>query len=319
MLINPSPALLALGGLFTIFLATAPVAPPENNGLQAVLEPNAVVEKLADGFRFTEGPVYEAATDSVIFSDIPADTLLRYSVATKKVEKFRTPSGQANGNTRDAMGRLISCEHENRRVSRTEADGMVVTLAYAFKNKRLNSPNDIVVKSDGTLYFTDPPYGLPQQTVGKEQEVNGVYRLDREGNLTLVVSDFPRPNGLAFSPDEKTLYIADSQEHHIRAFDVAPDGSLSRGRLFADMKTPGKQGAPDGMKVDTNGNVFCTGPGGVWVFTPAGVHLGTIETPEVPANVCFGDRDGKTLYITAQTGFYKIRLRNAGPLPGRKS
>jgi sugar lactone lactonase YvrE len=290
----------------------------QSDGLKSVLAEGATVEKLAGGFRFTEGPVYHAETDSVIFSDIPADVLFRYGVGSKRVDTFRSPSGQTNGNTRDHQGRLLCCEHLNRRVSRIEPDGMVVTLAYAYTNKRLNSPNDIVVKSDGTLYFTDPPYGLPDQKVGKELDFSGVYRIDRQGNLTLLVSDFPRPNGLAFSPDEKTLYIADSQEMHLRAFEVAPDGTLKNGRLFADMKAPGKPGAPDGLKVDNRGTIYCTGPGGVWVFAAGGKHLGTIETPEVPTNCAFGDRDGKSLYITAQTGFYRVRLREAGPIPGRK-
>lgn len=292
-------------------------APPPD-GLKPILADGATVEKVAGGYRFTEGPVYDATTDSVIFSDIPADTLLRYQVGTKSVETVRKPSGQANGNTLDAQGRLLSCEHLTRRVSRIEADGMVVTIAYAFTNKRLNSPNDIVVKSDGTLYFTDPPYGLPDQKVGKELEANGVYRIDRTGNLTLLIPQMPRPNGLAFSPDEKSLYIADSQEHHLLAALVLPDGTTGPTRVFADMKNPGKEGAPDGLKVDKKGVVFCTGAGGVWVIAPDGKHLGTIEVPEVPTNCCFGDRDGKTLYITAQTGFYRVRLRNPGPLPGKK-
>jgi gluconolactonase len=287
--------------------------------LKDILAENAAVEKLSGGFRFTEGPVYEAATDTLVFSDIPADTLYRYSVVTRTVEKFRQPSGQANGNTRDRRGRLVTCEHENRRVSRTEADGTVVTLADTFENRRLNSPNDVVVKSDGSLYFTDPPYGLPDQKVGKEQEHNGVYRIAPDSSLTLLVADFARPNGLAFSPSEDTLYIDDSQEQHIRAFDVAADGTLTNGRLFANMKAPDKKGNADGMKVDNEGRVFCTGAGGVWVFGPDGAHLGTIEIPEGPANVCFGDGDGKTLYITAHTSLYRLRLRNAGPVPGRKS
>lgn len=296
----------------------APSAVSQNDNLNTILDEGAVVEKLAGGFQFTEGPLYEAATDTVVFSDIPADTLLRYHVATTRVETFRKPSGQANGNTRDHQGRLLTCEHLNRRVSRTDADGMVVTLAYAFNNKRLNSPNDIVVKSDGTLYFTDPPYGLPQQSMGKEQDVNGVYRIDKQGALMLLTGALPRPNGLAFSPDEKVLYIADSQEQNLHAFDVAPDGTLKNGRVFADMKAPGKQGAPDGLKVDRHGTIFCTGAGGVWVLAPSGKHIGTIGIPEVPANLCFGDRDGKSLYITARTGFYRVRLREAGPLPGSK-
>lgn len=295
------------------------VAPFLPDTLKDILAPDAVVEKVAGGFIFTEGPVYEPATDTLVFSDIPADTLYRYGVAGGTVEKFRQPSGQANGNTRDGQGQLVTCEHENRRVSRTEQGGEVVTLAFTFNNKRLNSPNDIVAKSDGTLYFTDPPYGLPDQAVGKEQEYNGVYRIDRQGNLTLLISDFVRPNGLAFSPDETTLYIDDSHHQHIRAFAVAPDGTLANGRLFASTKNDSERGSADGMKVDNNGTVFCTGPGGVWVFAPDGTHLGTIPIPEVPANVCFGDADAKSLYITAHTGLYRVRLRTAGPIPGRKA
>jgi gluconolactonase len=291
-------------------------APPES--LRAVLADGATVEKVAGGYQFTEGPVYHAPTDSVIFSDIPADTLFRYGVASRAVETYRKPSGNANGNTLDREGRLLSCEHGNRRVSRTEADGMVVTLAYAHAGKRLNSPNDLVVKSDGTLYFTDPPYGLPDQKVGKELDFSGVYRIDRAGSLTLLFQNMPRPNGLAFSPDEKTLYVADSQEQHLLSAPVLPDGTTGPTRLHTDMRDPAKPGAPDGLKVDRNGVIFCTGAGGVWVIAPDGKTLGVIPTPEVPTNCCFGDRDGKTLYVTAQTSLYRVRLRAPGPLPGKK-
>jgi gluconolactonase len=185
---------------------------------------------------------------------------------------FRQPSGQANGNTRDREGRLITCEHKNRRVSRTEKDGRVVTLAERFEGKRLNSPNDVVVKSDGSIYFTDPPYGI-----GREQEelgFYGVYRLTADGTLTLLVRDFVRPNGLAFSPDESKLYVDDSQEGPHPVFDVRKDGTLANGRVFAELKAPGKRGVPDGMKVDTRGNVYCTGPEGVWVFDKSGTSRG---------------------------------------------
>jgi gluconolactonase len=231
---------------------------------------------------------------------------------------FRRPSGEANGNTRDREGRLLSCEHRNRRVSRTDKDGRIVTLAFAYQNKRLNSPNDIVVKSDGAIYFTDPPYGLPNQTENKEQPVNGVYRLSQTGELTLLVSDFDRPNGIALSPDESRLYINDSNRAHIRVFDVRPDGTLANGRVFAELKDPNARGVPDGMKVDRAGNVYCTGAGGVWVIAPDGRILGRIDTPEVAANVGWGDRDGKTLFITASTGLYRIRTRIGGVPPGRR-
>jgi gluconolactonase len=268
------------------------------------------VEKVAGGFQFIEGPVWQK-DGSLLFSDIPANAIMRWKPGTK-VAVWRKPSGHTNGNTLDYQGRLISCEHD-RRVSRTEKSGKVVTIADKYKGMHLNSPNDAVVKSDSSVYFTDPPYGIkPEQ---EELGFSGVYRLDKKGQLTLLVKDFQRPNGLAFSPDEKRLYIADSQEMHIRAFDVKPDGTLTNGRLFATMKDT-KEGVPDGMRVDSKGNVFCTGAGGVWVFAPSGKLLGRIETPEPPANCAFGDSDFKTLYITARTTLYRVRLKNAGVRPG---
>lgn len=284
--------------------------PAAADDLKKIVADGATVEKVAGGFQFTEGPVYDRKTDSLIFSDIPADSLFRYTPATGKTDLFRKPSGQANGNTLDREGRLISCEHQNRRVSRTEKEGMVVTLAYAQEFKRLNSPNDIVVKSDGTLYFTDPPYGIRKE----QEEIGyyGVYRIGANGTLTLLVRDFLRPNGLAFSPDEKRLYVADTEGKHIRVFEVRADGTLANGRVFADLTMPEKRGAPDGLKVDVKGNVYCTGPSGVWVIAPDGKRLGIIEVPEVAANVGFGDKDFKSLYITASTGLYRIRLKNAG-------
>jgi gluconolactonase len=212
--------------------------------------------------------------------------------------------------TRDKEGRLIACEHGNRRVTRTEADGSVTVLAERFRGKRLNSPNDVIVKSDGAIYFTDPSYGINPKE--QEQPVQGVYRLSPDTKeITLVADDLARPNGLAFSPDEKKLYIDDSERRHIRVFAVREDGSLTGGTLFHDMNvaTPG---APDGMKVDVAGHVYCTGAGGVWVFDPAGNHLGTIVTPEKPSNCAWGDEDWRTLYITAETSLYKIRVNTAG-------
>jgi gluconolactonase len=196
-------------------------------------------------------------------------------------------------------------------VSRTEPDGRVVALAERYEGKRLNSPNDIVVKSDGVIYFTDPPYGVkPEQ---RELTFQGVYRLAAAGALTLLADDFERPNGLAFSPDEKVLYVDDSARKHVRAFDVNPDGTLANGRLFADMKSTA-QGSPDGMKVDERGHVYVTGPGGTWIFDPAGRHLGTLVTPEIPANCAFGAEDRRTLFITARTSLYRVRVK----VPGMK-
>ncbi len=269
------------------------------------------LEQLATGFGFTEGPVW--CGDHLLFSDIPQNHIMlwRMSGQGSEITIFRNPSGNSNGLTRDKSGRLLACEHGNRRVSRTEKNASVSAIAERYKGQRLNSPNDVVVRSDGTIYFTDPPYGLENHTVGKETPFNGVYRIKPDGELVLLFDDFDRPNGLAFSPDEKTLYVDDSTRCHIRAFDVDRAGNLSKGRVFVDIKSP-EEGVPDGMKVDRQGNVYCTGPGGLWVIDPAGKPLGRIVLPEVPANVAWGDSDWKTLYITARTSIYRLRLTVPG-------
>lgn len=283
----------------------------DKNNLQAILDDNAQVEKVAGDFQFTEGPLWHPQ-GFLLFSDIPANTLYQWT-ANKKPEIFRRPSGNTNGNTLDREGRLLSAEHGNRRVSRTEKDGTVVTLASQFEGKRLNSPNDLVVKSDGSIYFTDPPYGIKSEQ--EELGFYGVYRLASDGKLTLLVKDFVRPNGIAFSPDEKKLYVNDSQKGDIRVFDVKSDGTLENGQLFAELKDPSKKGVPDGMKVDREGNVYSTGSGGIWIFSGSGNLLGRIEVPEVPANIAWGDDDYQTLYITASNSLYRIRLK----IPGVRS
>jgi gluconolactonase len=293
-------------------------APASNEGLKTVLAPNAKLEKVASGFRFTEGPLYDRKTNSVLFSDQPASNINRYDCTTGKVTLFRGLDVVPNGNTFDDQGRLIGCEHKTRRISRTDADKRIVTLAYLYDNKRLNSPNDIAIKKDGVIYFTDPPYGLPNGREGKEQDVNGVYRIEKDGKVALLTGELKMPNGLAFSPDEKTLYVGDTEQQIVRAYDVKEDGTLANSRTLADLHYPGHRGAPDGMKVDSKGLIFSTGAGGVWVIAPNGTVLGIIETPETAANCAFGDKDGKSLYITASTGLYRIRLQNAGPVPGKK-
>lgn len=272
-----------------------------------------MLDRLAGGFGFTEGPVWRGS--DLLFSDIPNSRTVRYQPgpAGPDISTFRHPTGNANGLTLDHAGRLLACEHSGRRVSRVDPNGRVETVADNYEGKRLNSPNDVVVRSDGSIFFTDPPYGLPRLTEGKELPFNGVYRVDVSGKLHLLVDDFERPNGIAFSPDEQTLYVDDSARFHIRAFDVAPDGSLSRGRVWAELKAgPDEKGVPDGMKVDQLGNVYCTGPAGIWIFDPNGRFLGRVVTPEVPANLAWGDEDWKTLYITAQTSLYRLRLSVAG-------
>jgi gluconolactonase len=270
---------------------------------------NATPVRVATGFRFTEGPVWIEQKKSLLFSDIPGNRIYELT-ADGRVATFREPGGNSNGLTRDKKGRLIACEHGNRRVTRTEADGSITVLAETFHSKRLNSPNDVVGKSDGAIYFTDPSYGIKPEE--QEQPVQGVYRLSADGSeLTLVADDFASPNGLAFSPDEKKLYIDDSHRRHIRVCEVRDDGSLAGGSLFHDMDVQ-SPGAPDGMKVDVEGRVYCTGAGGVWVFDPAGNHLGTIVTPEKPSNCAWGDDDRRSLYITAVTSVYRMRVNTPG-------
>jgi len=276
-----------------------------------IIDENTPVEKVAGNFEFTEGPLWHP-DGFLLFSDVPGNTIYQWQ-PNNPVKVFRRPSGNANGNTFDRLGRLITAEHSNRRISRTEKDGKVVTLVEKYQGKRLNSPNDLVVKSDGSIYFTDPPYGI--KSAQKELDFSGVYRLDTEENLTLLVSDFVRPNGIAFSPDETKLYVNDSETGHIRFFDVKPDGNLTNGGIFAELKDPNQPGVPDGMKVDIKGNIYSTGPGGVWVFSPGGTLLGIIQVPEVPANLAWGDRDYQTLYLTARNSLYRVRLK----IPGVRS
>lgn len=295
-------------GLAALALCLAPSLRADTAG---VLAPNAKVEKVDGGFQFIEGPVW-MAQGYLLFSDIPADAIMKWKPGAKS-KVWRKPSGHTNGNTLDYQGRLLSCEHD-RRVTRTESNGKITVLASKYEGSKLNSPNDVVVKSNGDVYFTDPPYGIkPEQA---ELSFAGVYRIDKSGKITLLVRDFVRPNGIAFSPDEKLLYVNDTEGMHIRVFAVKPDGTLGEGRVFAELKEPGTEGAPDGMKTDVKGNVYCTGPGGVWVFAPSGKLLAKIRVAEPPANCAFGDSDFKTLYMTSRTGLYRIRLQNAGVRPG---
>lgn len=284
---------------------------PTQHTLESIKDKNTQVEKVAEGFEFIEGPVWHPE-NFLLFSDINGDIIYKWQ-ENQKPKVFRRPSGKANGNTLDREGRLISAEHTNRRVSRTETNGKIVTIANKYEGKSLNSPNDLVVKSDGSIYFTDPPYGIKKDQ--EELGFYGVYRIAPDGKLTLLVKDFVRPNGITFSPDQKKLYIDDSEKGHIRVFDINSDGSLTNGRIFAELKDPNKKGVPDGMKTDIQGNIYSTGPGGVWVFSPTGNLLGKIEVPEATTNLAWGDSDGKTLYITAGKSLYRIRLKIAGMRP----
>jgi gluconolactonase len=275
----------------------------------ALLHAGAMLQKLAGDMRFTEGPVWIARDGGfLVFSDIPSDELKRWSMKGG-LSSFRRPSHQTNGNTLDREGRLISCEHAARRVTRTESDGAVTVLVDSFDGKKFNSPNDAVVKSDGSIWFTDPPYGLPKGG-RRELDNNYVFRFDpATKDLRVVADDFDMPNGLCFAPDERTLYVADSgKPHHIRAFEVTSDATLTNGRVFCTIDA----GAPDGIRCDDLGRVWSSAGDGVHVFAPDGKLIGKIPVPETPANLCFGGDDGQTLFITARTSLYSIRVNATG-------
>ncbi|MGL5063560.1 MAG: SMP-30/gluconolactonase/LRE family protein [Microcoleus sp.] len=287
---------------------TVQSTPEQTNSMQSILADSAKLEKVAGDFQFIEGPAWHP-DGFLLFSDIPANTIYKLA-ANGKAEIFRRPSGNANGNTFDKEGRLITAEHSTHRLSRTEKDGKVVTLADKYEGKRLNSPNDLAVKSDGSIYFTDPGYGVSKEQ--KQLDFYGVYRLAPDGKVTLLVKDMVQPNGIALSPDEQKLYVNNSEAGYIAVFDINSDGTVSKERVFAELKDPGKSGVPDGLKVDVQGNVYSTGAGGIWILSPAGKLLGKIPVPETATNVAWGDKDYKTLYITASKSLYRIRLKIAG-------
>lgn len=278
----------------------------------ADLVPDPAPSKLLGGLQFTEGPVWRPE-GYLLFSDIPANRIVKYSPDSGAAETFLSPSGNSNGLTLDRDGRLMACEHTGRRVSRQGADGGMETVASHWNGKRLNSPNDLVVHSSGAVFFTDPPYGISPEDA--EIGFNGVYRIDADGSVSLLANEFGRPNGIAFSPDESTLYVDDTERRNVRAFEVGDDLYIFNDRVLIDMDAD-EAGSPDGMKVDTLGNLYVTGAGGVWVVSAAGERLGVIAFPELPANVGFGGADGKTLFVTARTGLYSVRVGVAGIAPG---
>ena len=280
---------------------------------QIFAEAAAMVE-LGSGYQPAEGPIWIKEEQCLIFSDVRGNTMYRWSF-DNGVEVFRKPSGCTNGNTRDKQGRIVSCHYHTHGIIRSEPSGAVTLLIDNYQGKRLHSPNDIVVKSDHSIYFTDPPYGLigAGQEHLKELAFNGVYRLDPETkDLMLLVDDFMRPNGLAFSPDESLLYINDTELCHIRVFDVNTDGSISNGRLFTAVESDPATGRPDGLKVDQAGNVYCTGAGGIRVYNPTGEELGLIPVPKKATNFTWGGDDGKTLFITCFDGLYRVPVKAPG-------
>jgi len=265
------------------------------------------LEMIADGHQFTEGPVW-SPDGYLLYSDIPADTIFRWQEGSG-AESFIDPSGNSNGLAFDAMGRLLAAEHGPRRVSRRVLGEDAQTIVDQFEGKKLNSPNDLALRSDGTIYFTDPPYGIQPQD--QELAFNGVFRVDPQGALSLIADDFDRPNGIVLSPDESILYVADTAKEHVRKFAVQPGGEVTGGEVFVDLQSD-LTGNPDGMAVDVFGDLFVTGGGGVRVVTPAGELLGTIMVPEQVTNCTFGDPDGMALFLTASSRVYRIRLKVKG-------
>jgi gluconolactonase len=279
--------------------------------LLRLVDRNATVDQLCTGFRFAEGPIWNQAEQCLYFSDMPGDVRRRWSEKDGVVE-VRNPSNKCNGMTYDGTGNLYVCEHVTSSLVVERPDGTRQVLATHWDGKELNSPNDVVVRSDGSVYFTDPTYGrMPVFGLERKQELDfqGVYRLGRDGTLHREADDFSQPNGLCLSPDEQILYVNDSTRAHIRAFDVAPDGRLSGSRVFADGIGKGDydEGVVDGMKCDELGNVYVTGPRGIWVFAPHGKHLGVIRMPEIAGNLNWGGRDWNDLYCACSTSIYRVR------------
>jgi gluconolactonase len=310
----------------------------------AIIPAHPALQRIATGFKWTEGPLW-LPSNQLIFAEIASNSIRIWNPASSSVTIFLQPSGYqgtdpyngpepgSNAMTFDPAGRLTVAGHAQRDVWRFETmdpHGPITILADTYEGKRLNSPNDLVYRSDGSLYFTDPPYGLRQQNdadPAKQLPFSGVYRIPAatahkpgappdSQHLQLLIKDLPRPNGIAFSPDEKYLYVDNSEPHMFwMRYTVNPDGSLRDPKLFAEAGTYAKHGAPDGMKVDRKGNIYSAGPGGLWIFSPAGKHLATIEIPEVVGNLAWGDADHKTLYITASTSVYRIPLNVQGVYP----
>lgn len=296
--------------------------------LDLLIPPNAQIEKLCEGFNWSEGPVWKEGT--LLFSDVPENIVYGWKPGETKAAEFLKPSGMttptagfreqgSNGLALDAQGRLIVCQHGDRRVARFVGEGKFETIADRFEGKRFNSPNDLAIRRNGDIYFTDPPYGLEglNKSPIKELPFNGVYRVDTAGKVTLLTKEVGFPNGIAFSPDEKTLYVADSGETKLYAFDVQEDGSVANKRLFFDaapLKAPDRKGSCDGLKVDARGNLFATGPGGVLILNQQGKHLGTILTGQATANCGWGD-GGDVLYMTADMFVCRILLATKGDVP----
>ncbi|MCP5092970.1 MAG: SMP-30/gluconolactonase/LRE family protein [Gammaproteobacteria bacterium] len=296
--------------------ATA-ISRASNSGLAAIVDPGTAFEQLLTGFEFVEGPAWHPRQNALVFSDIIDNTMYRWH-KQDGLAVLRNPSHMTNGNTWDREGRLLSCEHATSRISRSDPDGNYEVLVSHYAGCELNSPNDIVVKKDGGIYFTDPNSGRTEKYgVARYQELDfqGVFRFDPEtSELTMLERDFAKPNGLCFSLDESLLFVNDTDRQHIRVFDVLDNGNITNGRSWAE--TDGdKPGVADGMKIDCAGNLYCCGSGGIHVFDPDGTRIGVITTPEVAANFTWGGDDLTDLYITATHSIYRLRVKTPGYAP----
>lgn len=272
---------------------------------QQIIKEGAEPIKVTSEYQFTEGPLWHSS-GYLLFSDIPANTVYKWAPGEKAVEYLK-PSGHSNGLTFDQDGRLLLAQHDGA-VARLTKENELSTVVDSYDGKRLNSPNDLTVKSDGLIYFTDPPYGVSDGA--KELDINGVYRYSRDEGLQLLADDFDRPNGIVFSPDEKRLYVNDTRHNHIRVFKINEDGLPEDGKIFAVMKADG-DGAADGMKVDTEGNLYTTDPGGLWIFSPDGELLQQVDTPWI-TNLAWGGAEGSTLFMTAPDAVYKLEMNQKG-------
>lgn len=292
-------------------------------GLRELVDPDGEVERVATGFTFTEGPVWNAEGEFLLFSDMPGDVRRRWS-ERDGVEEVMRPSNKGNGMVYDAQGDLLVCEHVTSSLVRERGGGERETIASHYAGKELNSPNDVITSSNGTIYFSDPWYGrMPVFGEERDRELGfqGVYRIAPGGgdvDLAVAEDEFEMPNGLCFTPDESRMYINDTDRAHIKVFDVSPEGTLSNGQLFFEGIGSGviEEGIPDGMKCDEAGNIWVTGPGGVWVISPEGEHLGVVEVPENTGNMAWGGPGWRTLYIPSSTSLYRIETKVASaPLP----
>ena len=289
--------------------------------IRGLLNPDADPEQIATGFTFTEGPVWRASERCLYFSDIPNNRMHRWS-ESEGLQVHREPTNNGNGNTLDHQGRLLTCEHSGRRIAIEARDGSVSTLVDSVHGRRLNSPNDVIVAANGDIYFTDPPYGLQKDDddneLEREIDCNGVYRMTPGKEPELLVDDFERPNGLVLGDGDRELLVADTARHHVRRFAISASGATG-GDVHVEVSLGDSVGRPDGMKLDTAGNLYIAAntDEGVWIFAPDGRHLGCMAVGEAPANLAWGGDDWRTLYVTARTSVYRVAMTTDGvPLPG---